>query len=206
MRPALIIFQKNSIPGQVKTRLAATLGKKKALEVYNDLVEITVKNCEEIQSKVDLHVYYGASIPDKSAWKKVEHTAHIQNQSNDLGKRMKHAFEELWEMGYRQLMIIGVDCPYISSDLLEFAFKELISKDLVIGPAKDGGFYLLGIRSLRSLDFDNITWSTSSVLKRMLANPGLQDLDRSLLATLEDIDEEECYNRYLNYVNSLNYN
>jgi len=206
MKPALIIFQKNARKGEVKTRLARSVGASKALDIYQDLINITAGSCRPLEETIDIHIFYSTEIEENDVWSTLKSEKHIQLNSVDLGKRMAEAIERLWSSGYKRIGIIGTDCPYLTRDILSEAYRLLISKDVVIGPAMDGGFYFLGVNSLSELTFNDITWSTSSVLQKYRNN--LKPLNKTIgyLTTLDDIDDETSFNRYKHHLNKLNPN
>ncbi len=104
---------------------------------------------------------------------------------------MKNAFSLIFQKGYDKAVIIGTDCPDSSEGLIMNAFAYLHLHDVVIGPAEDGGYYLLGIKHLYPWLFENIQWSTNSVLSETLNKCAALQLDYSLLPVLKDIDEEK---------------
>ena len=103
---------------------------------------------------------------------------------------MHNAFEHIFLNKYKKVIIIGSDCFDLSSAIIEEAYLLLEDSDIVIGPAKDGGYYLLGMKSPHSCLFKNISWSTSQVLKQTLSICESHHLSYSLLPTLTDIDVE----------------
>lgn len=187
MNNALLIFVKNLIYGQVKTRLAAAVGNDKALNIYQQLLQHTNNICKNIHA--NKIVFYSDFI-EEDIWKTKEFKKKIQ-QGNDLGERMKNAFIKAFESGFEKVIIVGTDCPQINESILENAFAKLDSFDVVLGPANDGGYYLLGMKKLQPFLFENIKWSTGSVLKETISRCEKNDLSYFLLPELIDIDEEK---------------
>lgn len=186
---ALIIFQKNPIPGKVKTRLAKDVGDEVALDVYQLLVAKTHQ--EAFKSQADVWLFYSDFIPEDQ----IECSDYPRIQSGgDLGERMKNAFEEVFKQGYRSALIIGTDCPEISVEILDQALLGLQSSDLVIGPAKDGGYYLLGMRKFSPELFEQISWSTDAVLQQTKTVAQKNDLSIHFLPEFSDIDTLEDLN------------
>ncbi|MDE0472601.1 MAG: TIGR04282 family arsenosugar biosynthesis glycosyltransferase, partial [Ekhidna sp.] len=136
----LMIFVKNLIPGMVKMRLAKDIGIGKALDVYNKLVHHTYKITKNIQ--VDKTVHYSEYVEPEDVWNNDDFKLTTQKGST-LGARMHHAFEEAFN-SYHKVVIIGSDCYDLDSKILKLAFEMLESSDVVVGPARDGGYYLLG--------------------------------------------------------------
>jgi uncharacterized protein len=184
----LIIFIKNPELGKVKTRLAATLGPEKALIIYNQLLSHTRKITEKLPLPQAL--YYSDFIPAKDSWDSQVFRKQVQSGSN-LGERMLRAFQEGFNEGYNRICIIGSDCFELTSEIILNAFKKLEEHDVVIGPAEDGGYYLLGMQELQPYLFANKSWSTEAVLQQTLDEIKLKGLSVALLPTLTDVDEEK---------------
>ena len=182
----LLIFTRNPELGKAKTRLAKTVGDETALEIYKFLLEKT----RDISSKVssDKAVYYSVKIRENDIWNENTFQKH-QQVGEGLGFRMLNAFKDGFEAGYEKVMIIGSDLYDLTSENIETAFDELNNNDLVIGPAEDGGYYLLGMNSLHSTIFKNKNWGTETVRKDTLSD--LKDKKVKLLAFKNDIDVYE---------------
>ena len=162
--PALIIFIKNPIPGKAKTRIAQTAGIKKAHEIYLQLLEITRGYTTKTQAKK--YLFYDQFIDHEDEWEESHFEKKLQSDG-DLGKRMACAFDEISKK-HEQIVIIGSDCPYLSSKKLEAALAVLQKTEIVIGPSTDGGYYLLGMKNFHPELFENILWSTSSVFQKTI--------------------------------------
>lgn len=186
----LIIFVKNPIPGTVKTRIARTVGDEKAVQVYQELLAYT----QHITQGLPYHrvVYYGDFINSDDDWNGYD--KRLQTQG-DLGQRMLSAFEEQFQVGASKVVIIGSDCLEITSDHIQLAFEALDQADVVMGPATDGGYYLLGMKKLHSFLFENMPWSQPE-LRQLTELAILQNgLTVELLEELTDIDEWADYER-----------
>lgn len=179
----LLIFTRNPELGKVKTRLAKTVGDETALEIYKFLLQKT----RDVSLKVtsDKAVYYSVKIRTNDIWDNEIYQKHQQN-GEDLGIRMKNAFKDGFNSGYKKVMIIGSDLYNLSSENIENAFKNLNDNDFVIGPALDGGYYLLGMNSLQENIFENKDWGTETVRKDTLED--LKDKKVKLLELKNDID------------------
>lgn len=184
---ALIIFVKNIIAGHVKTRLAATLGNEKAIDIYKQLIQHTNIITNNIEA--DKIVFYSEFIED-DIWQNIVYKKQIQ-EGNSLGIKMGNAFKTLFIDGYEKAILIGTDCPGISEKNLNDAFAKLDEHDIVLGPAKDGGYYLIGMKKENSNLFHNISWSTNQVLKQTIELCYKNLLSYFLLPELSDIDEEK---------------
>ena len=194
----LIIFTRNPEPGNVKTRLAATIGDAAALDIYKFLLEHTVSITKDLEA--DKQVHYSVAVREDDLWDANVY-AKVQQQGEGLGVRMEHAFQEGFAAGYEHIIIIGSDMYDLSASDIEEAFKGLQTHDFVIGPAEDGGYYLLGMKSLKSEVFRNKAWGTHTVLPMTL-----EDLEGSSIYWLsvrndidlyEDIKDNEVFRRFL---------
>lgn len=188
----LIIFVKNPIPGTVKTRIARTVGNERAVAVYQHLLRHTQAITRPLHCR--RVVYYGDFINEDDGWNGYEK----QLQSGqDLGQRMQEAFREQFEQGAGQVAIIGSDCLAITAGHIEQAFAALTQADVVIGPATDGGYYLLAMKKLHPALFDGMPWSQPE-LGQLTELAILQNgLTFERLQELTDIDEWADYENTL---------
>ena len=187
MKNALLIFIKNPELGKVKTRLAAEIGDEMALRVYHKLTDYTRAVCSA--TSADRLVFYSSHIDPEDAWGAGLFKKQVQS-GNDLGARMSEAFRSvLEEKGYEKAIIIGSDCAEITPELLQEAFDRLDHSDLVIGPALDGGYYLLGMKKHHGYVFSEIDWSTESVAAQTLERAAQLGLSIEKLKVLRDIDQ-----------------
>ncbi|MEZ4803609.1 MAG: TIGR04282 family arsenosugar biosynthesis glycosyltransferase [Gelidibacter sp.] len=190
-KKALIIFTRNPELGKCKTRLAKSIGDENALEVYKFLLNHTAAISKNV--KADRYVFYSENIKREDQWDTTFFKKKLQ-KGTDLGERMQHAFTELLEMDYEKVAIIGSDLLDLDAELVNDAFAKLDFNDIVIGPAKDGGYYLLGMKHLYHHIFENKEWGTSTVLKHTLND--LQHSKVHLLKELNDIDTFEDMQHY----------
>ncbi len=179
----LLIFTRNPELGKCKTRLAATVGDKTALDIYNFLLDHTVKVTKDLP--LDKKVYYSEEIWDKDIWNPTYFKKELQ-QGIDLGERMHNAFKTGFKQGYKKICIIGSDMFDISQDDLSKAFESLGKHEYVVGPAEDGGYYLLGMTVLNKTLFQDKAWGTGNVLKDTLSD--LKDKSYQLLDQRNDVD------------------
>ncbi|HHG84388.1 MAG TPA: glycosyltransferase [Bacteroidetes bacterium] len=184
---ALIIFIKNPELGKAKTRLAATIGDEKALEAYVYMLAHT-RNVA-VESRGDNYLYYSSFVDNGDAWDSDHFQKNVQI-SGDLGEKMKHAFSEVFAAGKKKVLIIGSDCLDLKASHINKALKALDQFDFVLGPANDGGYYLLGMREFQPGVFDNMKWSTEFVLADTLRNIAQLELTVYQLETLNDVDSE----------------
>ena len=182
-KSALIVFTRNPELGKCKTRLAATIGDQSALDVYRFLLDHTVKITTLLSA--DVYVYYSEKIKDVDIWD-TSIFRKKQQQGHDLGDKMQNAFTDVFNMGYQRAIIIGSDMYDISTQDLEDAFLTLEKNNFVVGPAQDGGYYLLGMKQLKTSLFKNKKWGTSTVLSDTLQNLTLEKV--SILPEKNDVD------------------
>ncbi|HLT07870.1 MAG TPA: TIGR04282 family arsenosugar biosynthesis glycosyltransferase [Cyclobacteriaceae bacterium] len=184
---ALIIFQKKPESGKVKTRLATTIGDAKALATYQLLLKHTHEQVALLDAAV--FVYFDKEI-DPNYLLHPRYKGAIQ-ATGDLGQRMKTAIVEVRTSGYQRVLVIGSDCPGLQVSILQEAFSQLLNHDLVLGPAKDGGYYLIGMKKTHQELFADIPWSSADVLSKTLAIAKSLHLHVFLLPTLTDVDVYE---------------
>ena len=181
----LIVFVKNMVLGKVKTRLANTIGNQAAFEVYKELVAVTEKATQTL--KADVHIYFSDVVID-GKWLNAHKTT---QKGKDLGERMKNAFKEGFENGYERIVLIGSDLPDINATLIAEGFKALNQTDCVFGPAKDGGYYLIGLNKMHDFIFENKPWSQPNLLEETLSELNSKHVKYNTLMTLNDIDTLE---------------
>lgn len=181
----LMIFVKNPIPGKVKTRLASAIGAGNAMVVYQALLEHTHRITKDLAC--DKIVYYSDTLPGKDIWNNGDFEQAVQAGA-DLGEKMLSAFTDGFQKQYRSVVIIGSDCLELTPQIIGQAFTELKSADAVIGPARDGGYYLLGTTRLYPRLFAGKNWSTGSVFTDTLRDLTSQELRVAILPALNDID------------------
>jgi uncharacterized protein len=181
----LIVFSKNPVAGRVKTRLASAIGDIEALRIYEQLRKLTWQATATVDAS--RAIAYSDFIPESDLLLTGGAEAWLQ-QGGDLGERMHRAFVKGFSLGFSRVALIGTDCPEISPFILDLAFAKLQASDMVLGPARDGGFYLAALkRPFPELLLDR-TWSTSSVLNDSLRIAREHGKSCDLLPALSDID------------------
>lgn len=184
----LIIFAKNPEKGKVKMRLAAEIGDEQALSVYHKLLlytkDITKRlNCEKA-------VYYSGHISNNDLWDNMLYDKHLQ-EGTDMGERMQSALAQAFAEGKQRVVIIGTDCVELESYMIKEAFAVLDSNDVVIGPSRDGSYYLLGMRKFLPTLFDNKSWHSPDLLMDTLLDLKKMNARYYLLKTLNCVDTAE---------------
>jgi rSAM/selenodomain-associated transferase 1 len=185
---ALIIFVKNPEKGKVKTRLAKTIGDEKALEAY----QMMLAHTREIALQIDTErfLFYSQFVDEQDEWPNERFRKALQ-ANRDLGGKMSEAFQKAFASGMERVVIIGSDCLDLRTKHVEEAFRSLETHDFVIGPAEDGGYYLLGMRKFTTTLFRDKQWSTEHVFPDTLADIKAMGASVHLLETLSDVDYEE---------------
>jgi uncharacterized protein len=183
MKKEIILFCKEPILGKVKSRLAKSLGDEKTLQIYTQLLRHTLK--------VILSSGYRYSIFLAEPLKTDFFSKHSSNIFIQEGKTFEDRLFNALQLRLHHsdhVVVIGSDCPEIKVEHLQIANEYLNDFDMVIGPALDGGFYLLGTKSISPLIFNNIVWSTEAVCLQLIQNAQLADLKIRELECLTDID------------------
>ena len=189
----LIVFTRYPEPGKTKTRLIPVLGKTGAANLHRLMAQKAIARAISLQNSrrlsVEIH-HTGGSQQQIQDWLGTDII--YQNQiDGDLGTRMLAAFQNSFNSGVDKAAIIGTDCPTLKAEIMAQAFEELSQHDLVLGPAKDGGYYLIGLRRAIPELFGGIQWGTSEVFASTRAIAQNLDLNIAYLPTLADIDLPE---------------
>jgi hypothetical protein len=182
---ALVIFVRNPVLGQVKTRLAKDIGNERALAIYLQLLQHTLEITRDLSFRK--FIYYADEVSDYDLWSVPGYTKRKQN-GNDLGERMLNSFKELFEQGFTRIVIIGSDCLQLKTETLEEALALFESNNAVIGPARDGGYYLLGLTKFYPELFINKPWSTDKVFAKTIEDFIDLGISYAFLEELSDID------------------
>ncbi|MEO6860456.1 MAG: TIGR04282 family arsenosugar biosynthesis glycosyltransferase [Microcoleus sp.] len=189
----LIVFTRYPEPGKAKTRLIPVLGKTGAANLHRLMTQKTIARALSLQNTrrlcVEIH-WAGGSQKLMQDWLGTDII--YQNQiDGDLGAKMTAAFQNSFNSGVDKAAIIGTDCPALKAEIMAEAFDKLSQHDLVLGPAKDGGYYLIGLRRSIPELFAGINWGTSEVFAATRAIAQNLDLNIAYLPTLADIDLPE---------------
>lgn len=190
MSTQLIIFTRYPEPGSTKTRLIPALGETGAAMLSRQMTEHTLAQVHtlHLKSPIAVEIYFAGGTLDLmqqwlgSGWN------YIAQAKGNLGDRMTQAFQSAFAAERQRVIIIGSDCPELSSTILMRAIEALADHDLVLGPARDGGYYLIGLRRFIPELLAGISWSTAEVLQQTLTIAQQQELTLFLLPVLTDID------------------
>jgi len=192
MKKGLIVFAREPLPGKVKTRLAASLGERAAAELYETMLRDVLKGVRQLDG-VDAVVYWACEEESLPLLAERYRCRSRRQGPGDLGRRMLGAFGEMFADGCELCCIIGSDAPDLPLPYLQEAFRLLASlkSEVVLGPCRDGGYYLLGMRQVWPELFRGIPWGSAAVLDRSLAAAEGSGVSVSLLPAWQDIDTLE---------------
>lgn len=187
-RSAILIFVRTPEPGRVKTRLAAEIGAEAALRVYVRLARHATGEALMLAPDVAVRIHFTPADASGAGQWLGPGPAYIPQAEGDLGERLERAFAEAFDAGFERVVVIGSDLPDLSSALLRRALGLLDRYEAVLGPARDGGYYLLGLRQLVTGVFRDIPWSTPAVFGTTADRLRSAAIEPAILETLRDVD------------------
>lgn len=196
---AVILFTRFPKPGKVKTRLIKALGSQGAADFHASMTRKIVNHITPALHSLNINLtifFTGGTALQMQQWLGQNLQLYPQ-QGNNLGQRMEHALTQTGKRGARRILLIGSDCPGTNTSIINAGFSRLHHHDLVLGPAHDGGYYLVGCRmngttaaAIHGI-FQNIPWGTATVLKKTVRRAEHYGLSHALLPILHDIDRPE---------------
>ncbi|MCL2931502.1 MAG: TIGR04282 family arsenosugar biosynthesis glycosyltransferase [Trichodesmium sp. MAG_R03] len=193
----LIIFTRYPKPGTTKTRLIAALGAEGAANIQSQMTKITITKAKKLSNMMSLLVevrFAGGNLQLMKNWLRDDLELDLKYQeqgTGDLGERITRAFESAFNQGVKSVVVIGTDCPSLTHEIMLEAFTKLTKSDVIIGPATDGGYYLIGLKKIIPELFQGINWGTSEVLSKTVAIAQNLNLAIDYLPELSDIDRPE---------------
>jgi len=195
---AVILFTRFPVAGKVKTRLISVLGEQGAADLHKKMTEQILRQIQPAVQTFGMQLfvyYYGGSQSQMTDWMG-EKALFCSQKGNDLGQRMQHALNQTINQGAEQILLIGSDCPAIDDAIITQGFNALQNHDLTLGPAADGGYYLIGLRKNNKQRvpknlFHKISWGTHTVLQQTVQQAEADGLSCQLLPQLHDIDRPE---------------
>ena len=185
----ILLFLKAPLPGNVKSRLAAGIGEEAALGLYRMLVLDAVEMLGE--TNYPAHYYYSPADAGEAITSLLGAGRVLRPQAGaDLGSRMEHAFHDAFAEGFSRVVLVGSDLPELDPLIISEAFDALEQEDAVLGPAADGGYYLIGFRKETMLSdvFHGIAWSTPTVFEETMKTMHANALRVHVLPQLHDLD------------------
>ncbi len=184
---ALVILAREPVPGRVKTRLAKSLGPRAATRLYQAFLLDTLQLAGKIPARLTIWTtggrlagFRGMCAPE-TVWK--------SQGTGDLGGRLRRAFRDSLQRGARRVVFLGTDSPGLPVSFVRRAFALLRTRDSVVGPAADGGYYLIGLTRKAAPLLERMPWSTSGLLDATLARAQAEDISTALLPLWFDVDE-----------------
>lgn len=191
-RRRLVVFTRYPLPGSAKTRLIPAIGADAAAELQMDMTHHTLATARAWSDNYDdIEVRYTGGTYASMVRTFGRDLYYAPQRGDTLGERMADAAADAFRYRCDKVVIIGCDCPGLDAKLLRTAFHHLRSADVVLGPAKDGGYYLIGLRRDTPGLFDRIAWGTNEVLRQTLDRAAQLSLTASLLPELCDVDEPD---------------
>ncbi len=189
----LIVFTRYPVAGKVKTRLVPALGEERAALLHARMAEYTVNRLRPLHKSglVDLEIRYDGGTPEQMRQWLGADLGYSAQGGGDLGERMARAFRNALDCGAGAAVIVGTDCPGITRDIVEEAFRQVRRTDVVLGPAEDGGYYLVGLRQSVPELFSRMPWGTGEVFEKSLAVAQILQLSVGLVDRLPDVDRPE---------------
>jgi rSAM/selenodomain-associated transferase 1 len=189
---AILLFIKAPVRGQVKSRLAADIGDEAALELYKNFILDIIDTVKKTGYPFRICYYPPHAGAEVSSWL-AGHYRIVPQQGSDLGERMENAFLRCFSEGFERALLIGSDLPDLAPAVLQNAMASLAEHDAVIGPASDGGYYLIGFHSRTLLPrvFQGIPWSTETVFQETMAILKKSALSVDQAPTWNDVDTVE---------------
>ena len=191
----LVVFLKAPRPGSVKTRLAETLGADAACAAYRQLVEHLLANLVPLPA-VELCFTPADASVEINPWLRTDWSACPQSEG-DLGERLHAAFTEHFLSEAERIVIIGSDCPDVTVTDIEDAWLALAGHDVVLGPALDGGYWLIGLRDPQPGLFTAMPWSTDAVFGETVRRARESGLRVATLRELADVDTAADWERWV---------
>jgi len=189
----LAVFVKEPRPGTVKSRLAAAIGPEAAAGVYRAIAGEVMRRTAPRRDEYDRVVVFdpssaGAAIGE---WLGVPDDTLLPQSTGDIGARMERAFEDLFQRGARRVALVGTDVPALTFEDVLVALESLDEHDVVLGPATDGGYYLIALKRPEPELFRGIAWSSGEVLAATLDRAARRGLSVRMLRAIGDVDTVE---------------
>jgi hypothetical protein len=186
------VFCKFTEPGNVKTRLAETIGDERAVAAYKTMVDETLVAVSQTLTPATTLVFYHPPADEIRVHDWLgDHRLYVPQARGDLGEKMQSAMEHAFGNGFGRAIVIGTDCPGLKASHLDAALHAMEEKDVVLGPTEDGGYYLIGTKAVYPSLFAGIEWSTPRVFSETMDRVRALRLSVYQLETLRDVDTEE---------------
>lgn len=189
----LILFTRYPQAGLTKTRLIPALGAQGAADFQRRMTERLVEEVRRLGNSrpFDFVIRYDGGDPALMRRWLGDTLTFLPQQGENLGVRMRRAFADSFEAGHQRVVIVGADCPALSAAVMAQALDGLDQADVVLGPARDGGYYLVGLGAPLPELFSRIDWGTGAVLSQTLRNAARLRASVTMLEELADVDRPE---------------
>lgn len=208
----LIVFARFPEPGKTKTRLVSALGAENAARLQESLTRRTLASAHSlgIARHSHLEVRFAGGDAERMIHLYGSEAQYVPQQGDDLGERLEEAVTTAFAKGTERLIVIGTDCPDLNAEKLNEAFVALDETDVVLGPAEDGGYYLIGMKRCHPALFRDIAWSSERVLEQTVAKARSLNCKVRMLPKLTDVDHPDdliaCRRYPLEFANVLPWN
>lgn len=192
---ALLLFARLPRLGRVKTRLCPEFTEQEALALHRallaDSLDLLHRGAHSSSAKPFLYLSEAGALDPELAREAREAQVAIQ-KGDDLGERLAHAFQEQFGTGMRRVVVLGSDSPHLPCQRVERAFAELDSNEMVLGPARDGGYYLIGATRLHPPLYRGISWGTRQVYRETVKKARKAGIPLASLPAWNDVDVPEA--------------
>jgi len=185
------ILMKFPAPGRVKTRLAREIGTERAAELYRLITEKIMENTQPVDSRYGRILFYTPEGMKDEFGKWFPNETLLPQRGSDMGEIMANSLKDLFGRGATKAVITGSDIPHLDRDIVRQAFRELDYADITIGPAADGGYYLVGMKSPHEDIFRGIPWGSATVFRETVSAISRLRLTYRTVSTLSDLDTVE---------------
>lgn len=193
---AVVLFTLSPSRENVNKISFSKINQKKLIDIFLQKIFCVINHAHR-KTNFDLIISSDSSQSCSKEYFPNTETVFFEQKGRNFAERFESAIREAFDRSYEEVIILGNDCLDLTSDLLVDSFKKIESNDFVIGPAIDGGFYLLGLKSFESKNFDNIEWTTEKVFNQLLSNLKAEKRSYELLPELSDIDNLKDLNKWL---------
>lgn len=192
-RGRLIVFTRYPEPGKVKTRLIPAVGEVAAAKLHEDMTRHALSCAEQLRrhADVDIEIRFDGADASDMRRKFGQRGEYVSQGTGGLGEKMARAFAEVFDRGAERVVLVGTDCPGLNEHIIADAFDVLENHDLALGPATDGGYYLIGLRRAAPELFDDIPWGGADVLAKTLECATRGGISYKLVQELGDVDRPE---------------
>jgi rSAM/selenodomain-associated transferase 1 len=191
VKPTILVFTRYPEPGKAKTRLIPAMGAETAANLQQLMCRgtLSVVGRFAVSGRASCEIHFAGGTREQMASLYGDEFSYVAQSDGDLGDRLQASIARAFANGASSVIVIGTDCPRLADHHLSESLKALESTDVVLGPATDGGYYLIGLRKIQTELFHEIPWSSSNVLSQTIVTANRLGLKVHLLEKLPDVDE-----------------